>query len=665
MKNRGFLPALLLAVILPLVILVAQPASPALAASVTISPDNGNVDSLVHISGTGFTSSVTYRVYFAYDTNYETVGIGLVAGDGTISQFFSVPELPNGTYEVRVETSYEHVSDYFDVEAGIELSETTLLVGEQLSVYGTGFRASRSITIKFDEQVITTGATDSKGSFTETFRVPDSERGSHEVTAYDNTNRVSARLSVEQSISISPDKGPVGTSVTVNGTGFRDEEYIIISFDDEEIDTIPSSVTTDENGSFTAAFDVPTCLNRAPEVRASDGRYVATDEFTILAEITLSPTSGSYGDTVTVTGSGFRSNRRISVDFDGGDITTMPSSVHSDDTGCFEFEFEVPESTYSTHEIEADDGIYSDDADFTTLSSVRLSPTSGPIGADVTVNGTGFGANKVITIRFADNHVRTSATDTAGSFTDHFVVPQNRSGSYHVSADDGTVSGTAVFTITTSVELNPNTGHVGTVITVVGTGFADAVTVRYDDAVFATTNADANGSLTISFPAPASVSGHHMVTVSDSVNTIETTFTMESEPPPVPGLLMPENGARQNSRPSFDWETVTDPSGVTYTLQIATDDSFNTLLLEKPGLTQSQYTLAREEGLNSTDREAPYHWRVRAVDGAFNESNWSTSRSFFVSFVPQWAIYGSIAVVSVAASVLITRKVWGKGSRKQ
>ena len=69
MKNKGFLPALLLAIFLPLVTLVAVPASPALAASVTVSPDIGNVYSLVYISGTGFTPSVTYRTYFAYDTN--------------------------------------------------------------------------------------------------------------------------------------------------------------------------------------------------------------------------------------------------------------------------------------------------------------------------------------------------------------------------------------------------------------------------------------------------------------------------------------------------------------------------------------------------------------------------------------------------------------------
>ena len=109
---------------------------------------------------------------------------------------------------------------------------------------------------------------------------------------------------------------------------------------------------------------------------------------------------------------------------------------------------------------------------------------------------------------------------------------------------------------------------------------------------------------------------------------------MESQPPPVPELVLPENGARQGSRPSFEWEAVDDPSGVTYILQIATDHSFSTLVLNKEGLTQSQYTLAREEGLPSTDSESPYHWRVRAIDGASNASNWSSPKVILRALSP-------------------------------
>ena len=154
--------------------------------------------------------------------------------------------------------------------------------------------------------------------------------------------------------------------------------------------------------------------------------------------------------------------------------------------------------------------------------------------------------------------------------------------------------------------------------------------------------------------------GHHKITISGTISTVETTFTIESDAPPVPVLLDPEDGDRQSSRPSFEWQSVTDPSGVSYTLQIATDSSFTNLALERPGLVQSGYTPSREERLDSTDRDSPYYWRVRAVDGASNQSEWSTPRSFYVWFLPQWAIYLLVAVVTVTISMLVTRRVYRK-----
>jgi hypothetical protein len=348
----------------------------------------------------------------------------------------------------------------------------------------------------------------------------------------------------------------------------------------------------------------------------------------------------------------------IMLTFDNEEVGSIPATIRSDSKGCFEVDFTVPSSTNGIHEIRADDDAEVAEVNFTTLSTISLSPTGGPINAEVTIEGTGFGSGRVVTIEFDDDHVRTTATDARGSFVTQFVVPDRTSGKYNVTASDGVTTAGAVFTITTSIEVTPITGHVGTTITVTGTGFAGAVTVKYDELIVATTTADASGAFAISFSAPQSIHGHHTVTVSGVINTIEAIFTMESDAPSTPTLLLPENGARQNSRPSFSWGVVNDPSGVTYTLQIATDDSFNTLLLEKPGLTQSPYRLSREEALSSTDSDAPYYWRVKAVDGASNESAWSTPRSFYVRFLPQWAIYVIIAGVAVAISVAATRRVY-------
>jgi hypothetical protein len=94
---------------------------------------------------------------------------------------------------------------------------------------------------------------------------------------------------------------------------------------------------------------------------------------------------------------------------------------------------------------------------------------------------------------------------------------------------------------------------------------------------------------------------------------------MESEAPPMPMLLLPEVATTTEAEAYFDWEDVKDLSGVTYTLQIASDKDFTTIVLEKKGLTNSEYTITEEEKLEPAEKEA-YYWRVKAVDSAFNES---------------------------------------------
>ncbi len=72
---------------------------------------------------------------------------------------------------------------------------------------------------------------------------------------------------------------------------------------------------------------------------------------------------------------------------------------------------------------------------------------------------------------------------------------------------------------------------------------------------------------------------------------------MESEAPPMPMPLLPEVATTTEAEAYFDWTDVTDPSGVSYALQIASDKDFTTIVLEKKGLTNSEYTITEEEKL--------------------------------------------------------------------
>ncbi len=94
-----------------------------------------------------------------------------------------------------------------------------------------------------------------------------------------------------------------------------------------------------------------------------------------------------------------------------------------------------------------------------------------------------------------------------------------------------------------------------------------------------------------------------------------------STPPPTPSLVSPTDETRtEDNTPTFDWSDVTDPGGVTYTLEIIDT-------LTKTGLTASTYTLTSDEALAA----GTYSWRVRAIDGAGNVGEWSSTWSLIVT----------------------------------
>ena len=145
--------------------------------------------------------------------------------------------------------------------------------------------------------------------------------------------------------------------------------------------------------------------------------------------------------------------------------------------------------------------------------------------------------------------------------------------------------------------------------------------------------------------------GEHLITISDGVITKELVFTMESTPPPPPAPLLPTDMSETKSEAYFDWEDVTDLSPpITYNLQVASDENFASIVLEKQGLAKSEYALTEEEKLAAVKEEAPYYWRVKAVDNASNESKWSSPSSFHVGFsfaLPGWVVYTLIGLSAI------------------
>jgi hypothetical protein len=595
--NRVF-RTLAFAIILSLLVL-AMIATPALAQSITLSPASGTAGTTVTVTGAGFTAYAT--VYILFD--YIFIVSASVTG-GTFNTSFIVPSSYTTAVTVQITVQKdtpdynpdkEIAGAYFTVTARqIVISPLSGYVGSTFTVSGTGFNASSIVTIYFDIASVGTATTNASGAFSgATFTVPESYRGTHAVkgtAAGGDSPGVS--FTTLQKITVTPASGGVGDTVTINGTGFAASSGVTIYFDDVSV----GNATTNANGSFTnSTFVIPPSSRGSHTIKAQDaGGNYATIPFTVAHKITITPNSGVSGTTVTVKGTGFSANMPITIKYKAVAVTTTPATITSDANGSFTASFTVPAGLAGTYPVEVSDGTYSASANFTATINVNLSPVTsaaspGYVGMEMTITGTGFMPNFQITITYTSEPV---------TFT---------------------------------------------------------------------TTSDEKGAFSYTFKVPKSEHGAHTITASDGTNTLKATFIVESTAPPISKPLLPYMGDKAKSKADFDWEDVDDVSKpVTYDLQIASDADFKTMLVDKTGLTTSKYTLTDAEKLKSTSKEAPYYWRIRAVDAASNASGWSGAGTFYVGFIfPEikgWVLY---ALIGVGALLLFFLGLWaGRRGRR-
>jgi hypothetical protein len=547
-----------------------------------------------------------------------------------------------------------------------------------ITVFGSGFLPGTSGSAWFDingDSVWTSG--EPRALFTTTgtgalptgvtLTIPSVARSTYVVYATDGMVTSTTTFQITPKVMVDDDEGYVGDAVIVDGAGFLATATVTIYFDGDNVGT----KTTNSYGTFADfTFTVPACTEGLHDIKARDTTgYTPEVSYDVSPKITISPISGAVGDTVTVSGNGFDGNSTVTITFDGTTMTTATTNS----SGTFATTtFAVPETSRGTHTVRGQDGgaNYAT-ATFSVAQNITINPTTGPSGTVVTVTGNGFGASKTITITYNAISVTTTppsvTTNSLGYFTATFSVPVGVAGTYEVVASDGTNTATASFVSTTDATISQTTsatapGNVGMELTITGVGFMPSheVTVTYsmsgsESDTLATDTTDASGEFTVLFTIPPSTAGTHIITVTDGTIVKSFDFVMESTPPPVPEPILPLADTKLEDR-LFEWGAVTDPSPasnpVTYDLQIATDSSFTSesVIISVTGLTAATYTLPEEEELESTGEDAPYYWKVRAIDAASNTSLWSTASAFTVGWSFEftgWVVWVSIALAAV------------------
>ena len=268
----------------------------------------------------------------------------------------------------------------------------------------------------------------------------------------------------------------------------------------------------------------------------------ARDSVEITASaLSVSPSSAVAGQEVTVEGSGFNSGKLATLTVGGKSQDrlrnrTLVTEYDVLSGGRVVLSFVVPDEVTKGDKmivVTDDDGRIGQVTLTVPEPTIAVTPPSSRRGTDVTVEGTGFPAEKNITVAYgaAEPGIATGRTDDTGVFTASFRIPSTATigGSVDIKASV-TVEGTT-YSDTEShmvpdkeITVTPEVVRSGDTITITGTGFPrfSDVGVKFADLGWRATTAQTDdvGDFTVSVTVPGMDVGTRVLQVR-APNTID------------------------------------------------------------------------------------------------------------------------------------------------
>lgn len=561
------------------------------------------------------------------------------------------------------------------VQAAVGIDSIQGVVGKEVTI--TGLTDNISCNIKWDD--ISIKQDSSVSSRKVSFVVPEAYGGEHivKVEQPNGTQVFSSSYTISPYITIDPNNGSAGTTINVVGHGFGvNEKNVAVTYDGV---ITKSGIAASENGSWSTGFPAPPSARGARAIDASGditkGSDVVDKSFTVSPVVKMDPVAGGVGTLVTITATGFATAEGgIKVLYGGKEVR---SGITSEVNGSWSTSFAVPPSTSGSHIVNVQGNTTASkdvpDMIFTVAPAVTISPTSGAVEDSIKVSGSGFANNETsIEITFDGKSLeRNILADDSGNWSVNTKVPPCGSGPHTVTAS-GRVTPSAYITpatFTTQAVLTavPRSGNVKDELRVTGSGFnaGKDFSISFDSNPVASGSVNESGSFQSMFKAPGGKSGSLTITATDTKGaTASTTFAMETTAPETPKIASPKDGATVglmgDTKINFKWSDETDPSGVTYDIEVSAGSNFAKNLFAHARLADAKYTLTEAEALSNGE----YFWRVRAVDGAGNVSDWTPATSVKVGFVTtNTLVFIGISIVVLLVLIMVLPRVLKKKKR--
>ncbi len=390
-------------------------------------PAVGSCGTYVTLEGTGYGINEELRVDFG-----KTLGIGKASSneDGVFFYAFKTDIQCWGPKNIIVNglQSGEVSTAQFGIKSRImSISPITGVVGDIITIKGTGFAPTESVRIDFVGQLsVSIPTTDENGVFETIFPIPirpggEGRRISTVGLKSIQIDYVDMFTLKPQIISVYPSVGPVNTMVTVSGNGFGRNEPICLIFD--QLGTVTTGVSTDR-GEILVAFSasIGNYGNKEIIVRSLTTDVSCYDKFMIVSRIvSVSPQVGPVGSCVTVIGDGYGMTETVRVKLDKNDIAVAKAV-----SGVFNAVFTVSPQIGGHKVI----GVIGDltnekkESSFSVKGKIsNISPLCGVEGQLVEIEGNGFGKSEQIEITFGKTKGAVMTTsDEEGNFKTQFTV---------------------------------------------------------------------------------------------------------------------------------------------------------------------------------------------------------------------------------------------------
>ena len=449
-----------------------------LKARITVSPTSGNVGSTFYVDGYDFTSGGTIAsasVTLANTAVNANAGATYVLTTrdayGTLDDAYIACTVPTtmsgGAKRVSVTDSGGRTATRtFTVNTPtMTIDPASGTPNTLVTVTGSNFKANDTIAIgglTFAGWTWNTAAItiDSSGSWIYSTKVPASAvAGTNPVIVISASGTTASAVftASARALTLSPSSGPKGTKVTVTGSNMTPNGSIpVCGLRLGGICWNTDPIPIDSSGNLSpTTLEVPTSATvGANTVAAVDsGSLAASAVFTVTQPtISISPTSGYKGQTLTVAGAGWvpGSLGLVTVTFNA--VTRVASTPKAD--GTFIALFTVPVTAWSGQLVGASDAKGNSAASVAFLisdPSISIEPASGPPGTIVTVTGQGFQPQSAVTaLTIGGASVLPTIpliTDTTGSFTSTFTVPGFGPGAQAVSATVHSMSASTSFNV--------------------------------------------------------------------------------------------------------------------------------------------------------------------------------------------------------------------------